>query len=448
MDKIFNYFNTQFNNLKKSSPKQLLYAFGIAFISWLVISMSMYPNTPKTISNIPLEVDISGTSAEANDLSIISKDVEKVKVKITGDTYEVGTLKSEDLIASAVVENVTQSGVYQLKITVTSIDGVEFTVNSIEPAYVTVEFDKYITKEVPITINAPNIKAKDGYIMDENSPQVTPPVINITGPKKQVEDIAEFSVDVKQEKELDNYYTYHSTNEDDWKIYNENGGELDFTGITYDLKDIQIDFQAYMTKTLKLTYTLLNAPSTDFQPNFNMSVEEIVVASSDSSLETTDEISIGYIDMNEVDLNYSKDFDIELPSSYRNISGINTVTVSLNSNNYTKREFSNLTNFAIVNAPSNYDIELVSENLTVEIIAPSYIIDVINQDDFVLKVDLSSVQITGSLFPASVTVQIPNYPEVWSVGKYTVSLRATEKAITTTSDDNENVTTANTLNSE
>jgi hypothetical protein len=412
----------------------MLYAFGIAFICWLVISITVYPNTPKTISNIPLEVDISGTSAEANDLSIISTDVEKVKVKITGDTYAVGTLKSEDLVATAEVENVTQSGIYQLKIDVSSVDGTEFTVNSIEPSYVTVEFDKYVTKEVPIVINAPNIKAKDGYIMDETSPQTTPSAISITGPQKVVDGIAQLSVDVSQEKEIDNYYTYHSSNVADWHLYSDSGAEIEADGLSYDLKDIQVDFQAYMTKTLKLTYTIINAQSSDFEPDFNMSADEIVVASSDSSLETTEEISIGYIDMSEVDLNYSKDFNIELPSSYRNISGIDKVTVSLNSNNYAKREFSNLTNFAIVNAPSDYDIELVSESLTVEIIAPQYIIDSITQDDFVLKVDLSSVQMTGSLFPANVTVQLPNYSNAWCVGKYTVSLRAVEKSTDDTTD--------------
>jgi len=431
MNKILNYFHTQLLKLKKSSPKQMVYAFGIAFICWVVISMTMYPTTPKTISNIPLEIDISGTSAEANDLSVISQNVEKVKVQIQGDRSKIGNFKSDDLKATAVVENVTQAGTYQLNITVTSVDDTDFTVKQIEPSFVVVEFDKYISKDVPIVVKAPNIKAKDGYIMDEDSPQVTPSTINITGPQTQVDSISEFCVTIDQKKELDNYYTYHSTDKNEWTIYNESGGEVDTKDLTYDLNSIQVDFQAYMTKTLKLTYTIINAPSSDFQPNFNMTADEIVVASSDTSLESLEEISIGEIDMWDVDENYSKTFKIELPSSYRNISGIDTVTVSLNPNEYTEREFSNLTNFALVNIPSDYDIEVVTSSLSVELVAPSSIIDEITQDDFILKVDLSSVQITGNLFNASVTVQIPDYPDAWCIGKYTVALRAVEKEIKT-----------------
>lgn len=432
MKKIINYFCKQLHNLKKSSLKQLLYSFGIAFISWFIISTTMYSTTPQTISNIPLVVDITGTSAEANNLSVISQDVDNIKVKLTVDRTQLNSLSSKNLVAKARVENVTQAGIYQLKIDITSTKDVDFKVESTEPSYVTVEFDSYITKEIPITVNAPDIKAKDGYIMDETSPQVTPSTINITGPQKQVDSISQLCVNINENKELDNYYTYHSTDVEQWKLFNQNGSEINSNGLIFDLNDIQVDFQAYMTKTLKLKYTLINAPFSDFVPDFTMSVDEMVVASSDGSLEDREEIPLGDIDMREVDINYSKEFKIELPQSYRNISGVDTVTVSLNSNQYSKREFSNLTNFVLVNIPSGYDVEVLSENLTVELIAPSSVINEITQDDFVLKIDLSNSQITGSLFNGQVMVQLPDYPNAWCVGKYSVALRATEKNSTTT----------------
>lgn len=437
MEKIINYFHTQLHNFKKSSPKQLLCAFGIAFISWLVITMTMYSTIDKTLSNITLEIAISNTSAEMNELSVISQDVEKVKAKITGERTQIGNLKSEDLIATAVVENVTQAGTYELSIRVTGIDGTAYEVKNIEPSCVTVEFDKYITKDVPIEINAPDIKAKDGYIMDENSPTITPSTISITGPQKQVDSISKLLVNVSESKKLDNYYTYHSTNIEDWQIYSESGSEINFDGLTYDLKDIQIDFQVYMTKTLKLKYSVVNAPSNDFIPDFVMSDDEIVVASSASSLENLEELSFE-IDMREVDANYSKTFTIELPTACRNISNIDSVTISLPQNEYSTREFTNLNNFVFTNIPEGYNVETVTNGLALELVAPTSIIDEINQDDFVLKVDLSSVQITGNLFNAPVTVQLPDYPNAWCLGKHTIVLRAVEKiSDTTTSNSTE-----------
>ncbi|MCC8068235.1 MAG: hypothetical protein LIO71_00480 [Ruminococcus sp.] len=438
MEKIINYFHTQLHNLKKSSPKQFLYAFGLAFISWYIITVNLYPNIYQTISNIPLEIDISNTSAEENELSVITQDVEKVKVQITGERTKIGNLKSEDLMATAVVENVTEAGIYELSIRVTGKDGTSYDVKNIEPSYVTVEFDKYITKEVPIVVNAPDIKAKDGYIMDESSPIITPSTISITGPKTQVDSISELSVSVSESKELDNSYTYHSTNVEDWKIYSESGSEINFDGLTYDLKDIQIDFQVYMTKTLKLKYSVVNAPSSDFVPEFIMSDDEIVVASSASILENLEELSFE-IDMREVDANYSETFTIELPTSCRNISNIDTVTISLPSNQYSTREFTNLNNFVFTNIPEGYDIEAVTSGLALELVAPTSIIDEITEDDFVIRVDLSSVQITGNLFNASVTIQLPDYPNAWCLGKHTIVLRATETVdeTTTSTDDSQ-----------
>ena len=97
MEKIINYLQKQLHNFKKSSPRQLLCAFGIAFISWYIITVTMYSTIDKTISNIPLEIDISNTSAEMNELSVISQDVEKVRAKITGERTKIGNIKSWNL---------------------------------------------------------------------------------------------------------------------------------------------------------------------------------------------------------------------------------------------------------------------------------------------------------------------------------------------------------------
>ena len=35
----------------------------IAIVFWFVISISIYPTTPRTVNHIPLKVDIAGTTA-------------------------------------------------------------------------------------------------------------------------------------------------------------------------------------------------------------------------------------------------------------------------------------------------------------------------------------------------------------------------------------------------
>ena len=57
----------------------------IAVVLWFVISIAIYPTTPRTIHHIPLSVEIGGTSAEENGLSVIDYDVEDVTVQIEGN---------------------------------------------------------------------------------------------------------------------------------------------------------------------------------------------------------------------------------------------------------------------------------------------------------------------------------------------------------------------------
>ena len=52
----------------------------IALIVWFMISLSLNPSEPKTLNEIPLSVSTDGSSVADNNLTVISCDVEKVKI--------------------------------------------------------------------------------------------------------------------------------------------------------------------------------------------------------------------------------------------------------------------------------------------------------------------------------------------------------------------------------
>ena len=59
----------------------------IAIVLWFVISIAIYPTTPRTLHHVPLKVEIAGTSAEENGLSVIDYDVQDVTVQIEGGQH-------------------------------------------------------------------------------------------------------------------------------------------------------------------------------------------------------------------------------------------------------------------------------------------------------------------------------------------------------------------------
>ena len=145
------YVKNIMNNLRSAlttNPAMIIYSVLIAIIAWFIISITVYPTTPKTLSNIPVEVDITGTSAEENGLSVISYETKKVTVTIQGNRSSIGSLSADDLVASAVVENVTSAGEKYLKINVISKKSdVKFDVTSVSPSTMAVMFDKIDTRE-------------------------------------------------------------------------------------------------------------------------------------------------------------------------------------------------------------------------------------------------------------------------------------------------------------
>ena len=64
----------------------------IAIVLWFVISIAIYPTTPRTLHHVPLKVEIAGTSAEENGLSVIDYDVQDVTVQIEGNRSKVGNI--------------------------------------------------------------------------------------------------------------------------------------------------------------------------------------------------------------------------------------------------------------------------------------------------------------------------------------------------------------------
>ena len=105
--RLFSYlFNTRMGTM--------IFSIITAIFLWFAISINLYPTTPRTISHIPLTVDITGTAAELNGYSVIDYSVKEITVQIEGNRSQVGNLDANDMIATPVVENVTSSDSFDI----------------------------------------------------------------------------------------------------------------------------------------------------------------------------------------------------------------------------------------------------------------------------------------------------------------------------------------------
>lgn len=422
-----NHMLNSFNN----NMAMTIYSIIIAILIWFVISITIYPTTPKTFSNIPIDIDITGTSAEDNDLSVIKSSAKNVTVTIKGDRSRIGNLTADDLVAKAVIENVNAAGEKSLDISIVSKDSnLKFDVTDIKPSKIDVMFDKIDTREFELSVNAPNITAADGLYMDNSEFTATPSKIEISGPSTQLDSIdkAEIFVDTKQE--INTAYTFHSK---EIVLYDKNESKINIDNLTFDSKDFTIDIPVYMQKELDLTYDIRYAPANfDINSlNIELNVEKISIASPNTDLEKIDQWNIGSIPLYDLDWDFNKSFTIEVPDNYKDLSNVSTITAKLNQDGLSKKTVT-VNDISIVNAPSNYDCQVNTYGLTFDIIGPEDDLAEITEKEILVSVDLLKYTVQSSNFTADATISFPNFDKVWAVGLQKVSVTATPTTQTTT----------------
>ncbi len=394
-----------------------------AILIWFVISVNVYPTTPRTIYNIPLVIDLEGTNAEANGLSVVSSDVETVTVQIVGSRSEVGILTTEDLTAYAEVRSVSTTGKYSLDISVEAANNVKFETNFITPAHVNVEFDRIETRTFNVTADLPNIVVTAGHTMDEITCE--PSTIDITGPSAQLDEIASVKAVSDKAAELDSSYSLYSN---EVQLFTEEGALMDMEHLEIPATSFQINIPVLTQQQLQLTYNILNTPS-NFDTEWlrgllSLSDETITYASTNPALAEKDTWDMGSIKLEEIDLDYQNTFIIEEKEGYINQSGIQDVTVMLNSEGLAKREFTiSSDNIFVINPPSAYDFEIITKNLTISVIGPADVLETLSTKDITVTVDLLNYNSSQSAsFSYDSTINFNDNNRVWAVGAYKIAL--------------------------
>lgn len=396
----------------------------VAIVAWFAISMTVYSATVKTITDIPLVKEFNNTSAEAEGLTLVSCDVEKVDVQIAGKRAEIGNIESDNLVARIVTDNITSAGTKNVSIKVESKDGVAFEVNSIEPSSASIVVDKIETREFAITPEIPNVTFAEGKTIDRDDFSCEPAVINVTGPSAQLDKIAQCKAVSNKTAVLDSSYTLQS---EEIKFYTDDGSLIDTKGLSVDNSSVIIKIPVLTQKTVGLSYSIANAPSNfnkDFL-KFSMSAEDITLAASSSSAEFPNPFDIGQIILNNIDVGYTQTFKIDT-KDYVNLSNLEAVTVTLENDNLAKKDIV-INDFSVSNASANYDYSIINNSITVTVIGPEDEIDDITAKDLVADVNLINEAGTSDSFKHDLTISCPNNDKVWAFGTYKVTVNRTPK---------------------
>lgn len=428
MKKIVDMVSDFFRRLFEKDLSVKIFSILCAVVIWFAVSISVYPTIDQVVYNVPVTVEMQGTYAEAHNYKVIGQSVETVDVYLRGDRSQIGSISAEDIKVTASAENVISPREYSLPLEVGSVSGKTFSVTKITPSddsrstleYIFASFDEVVTKEIKISPILDRIHVASGFIVDDDDVAVAPNTVEITGPKDDIEkiDSAYFYVDTTNV--LSSSYEYTA---EDPNIYSSDGIVLsENDGITFSRTSFSVSIPVYKKQVLPLEVAITNAPSSfdvqAFREKLQLSVTELEIAAPAEEIKDIPAITIGTIDMREVDIGSVFTFKTSdfLAENYQNLSGIDTVSVVCPSEGLYKIAMTiRGSAIQIINAPAQFDHNIITSGFTLFFIGSEESINRISYIDVVSQIDLLNYELEARDYKLPVTFSTPAYDDVWCI---------------------------------
>lgn len=427
MNNFFKRFAAKF----LTNIKTIIQAAVASVIIWFFISIQVFPNITQHISDI--KVDCFPTQHMVNEnLQITSVDTDSITVQIQGKRYSISQLSGEDFTAVCDLSGIYESGEYTVDIIVEPADSsVECEIVS-DKLTAKVNVIKIISREVSVVPSADGVKIAEGMQI-EGALTVSPSTVVVTGEEKLVNSIGKIEAVPDYSEALDETAELNSVP----VIYNRQGAKMLNSDLALSEGKFLVNIPVYKVKTLPLNVKF-TSPSANFNLSnlkYSMSITELTIASPDNSVDNLDAIDIGEISLSAItlkDLQGGVVLPIKLPDGYKNISGNKTVTVYFeDSEEYGQLGFTVPSeNINVINAPSNFDVEVLTNVLTVNVVGLSSYIQEMTSDDIFATVNLLGVGVGEGTKSVSATFRLTGMNAMaWVTGEeYKVDLRFTPEA--------------------
>ncbi len=413
----------------------------LAVIIWFVLSITLYPTVFMTVDDVPVTVQIEGTAAEEQGLSVIDFDENTaVDVSFNGTRYEIGSYTADDLHAFVDMSGITEAGTYNLNVKVTAgADSCEIT--KVTPSTVKVKLDYIKTVAVPIKVKDGLVSAAEGFSL--GTPVVTPETITVKGPQKLVDEISYALYVINQKKTLTEAYT---TSDGSIYLYSEDGSIIDKTPFELEYDPISVNYPVYFLKTLDFTFDYQGAPA-NFDTSilkYNLSEKSIDIMTSNDSILNQDTLHLGYINLSDINFDNPFTFNVNLDSDQKSASGIDKVTVTFDSTGFTSKEFIiPESNIKLINKPNNCDVTLATRAIgRVVIFGPEEVLESLSATDLIAEYDMQSMQLEYGSYTRNVKIYAPQINSVWCYGNYEIVFNVLEKQPTAPVIDNNSPTAA------
>ena len=318
----------------------------------------------------------------------------------------------------------TKAGEYTLAIQVNrNVSDPEYEIISWTPSRVSLTFDQIVTKQFPLEISTPGLSAASGYLME--TPYADVDYVTVQGPQNIVNKISRCLVTIPTEKEL----TESLTTTGSISFLDQSGNPVESSELKCENENLSVTIPIYKTRQLPLQVEFVNVPK-GFpieQLKYTLSRNSILVASPSETIDNLESITLGPVDFRSIDIGSEMTLDVVLNAGFKNVDNITEVTVTFPSYGLTSAML-DLQNFVLENAPSGYDIQVLTSQIQdVRIVGDSSVLEDLTSEDLVGTIDLSQYSISKGRYSVAVKIYVQGKVLAWAVGEYSADIEVTPK---------------------
>ncbi|MCI7691786.1 MAG: CdaR family protein [Oscillospiraceae bacterium] len=416
-------FILNFLNDLKRNYKTLILAFLLSFTLWIVVSIQVFPTIEKEINNVSVEAHLTDYMIR-NNLQIVNDVNQTVNIKIQGKRYDISRLDTQDFYASVDLSEVTSAGKYNVALEVFAKTNEDYTLLEVEPKTLSLEIDKIITKEFPITGTAPDISLPEGFYADDVT--TSPETISVTGSASMLDKIERIEAKSTFHGEIMESTQTNS----EIIIYGSNGTKIVSDKLKLSTELVTVNIPIFKQKELPLKVTINYPAGFDAESlKYEIRPELITVAAPNNTIDNQSQLDIGTINLSDITPNSNTYLPIVLPEGYKNLSGNNSATITWKTENYGLLDYTVTSeNIEIKGIPDNYKVSLTTTALNVTVTGPSDLITGFSKGDITATVNLMGVTLRPGTQDVTATVSIKGTGQkCWVTGDYKVTIYAVQK---------------------
>ena len=412
--------------------KNIIIALLVAIIAWFAISMQIFPDISTHVSDIRVTASPTEYMTEHN-LSIAEDYNGVISARISGKRYDIGNLTADDFTAVLDLSGVTDVGEYNVGVKITPKSNVNCKVLN-DGTTVKIKVEKIISKTFSITDGSMIVTADDVIAADNmkiDSITANPATITLTGDAADIEAVKKVEIRSVLAGKTDQSVSSKGK----VVLLGEGDREINNPDIKLNNDSFTVDVILFKQKTLPLTVQFTNVPANFDLSSLKYSIypEELTISSPDDSLDAQEKFEVGIIDLSQLTTKFLQKISlpITLPEGYKNVSGNNSAMVTFeNADEYTFLNFTvQKENIRIANAPQGFDIEVLTNELTVNVTGPEEKISELSSKDIYATIDLMGTTLSEGLKDVTpeFTLRGSNV-KCWVTGEYKITIQATPKA--------------------